>query len=170
MRAHLTKIATHPRKKSSSSTAYKHIIELICVPVLQNFAGHSSLPLNNTQVVKGVYENCIRFLPEIVGGRNSIIKGNPNQTKIQPLASVVPYAVYFQFGSNLWHEDGALNFEFVTAVSNALSVITRTCCHYSSCLLFFSQIEESSPSPSQFKAPNVLQILSFDEYIRLIFL
>jgi hypothetical protein len=128
------------------------------------------LTLNNTQVVKGVDEDCICFLSEIVGSRNSIIKGNPNQAKIQPLASMVSYAVYFQFGSNLWHENGALNFEFVTAVSNTLSVITCTCCHYSSGLLFFSQVKESSTSPSQLKAPNVLQILSFDEYIRLIFL
>lgn len=148
MRAHLTKIATHPRKKSSSPTAYKHIIELICVPVLQNFAGHSSLALNNTQVVKGVNKDCIGFLSVIVGGRNSIIKGNPNQAKIQPLASMVSYAVYFQLGSNLRHKNGALNFEFVTAVSDPLGVITCTCCHYSTGLLFFSQIKESSPSPS----------------------
>jgi len=59
--------------------------------------------------------------------------------------------VEFDFRSSSWHKDGALYFEFIAAVSYTLSMVTSTCCNYSSSTLLLSQVSKSSGSTSNFE-------------------
>lgn len=78
-------------------------------------------------------ENCISLFLEVICSSHSIIEGHPNQSQIQPLASMIPHTVYLQFGRNLRHKNGAFNFELVAAVGDPLCVVARARSHNSSC-------------------------------------
>lgn len=114
-------------------------------------------------------KNSVGFFSEIIGRWDSIIEGDSNQPQVQPLASVISHTVDLKLGSNLWHENGSLDFEFVTAVGDPLGVVACAGCHHSPGFLFLGEVEESSACSSQLEAPNILQILSLDEHIGLIF-
>ena len=57
---------------------------------------------------------------------NGIIKGGASQDNIKPFASESLYTFDFKFWSDGRHEDGSLDFEGVTAVSDTLSVVSGT--------------------------------------------
>jgi hypothetical protein len=128
------------------------------------------LAFDDIEIIKSMNEHCIGFVSEIICSCDCIVECDAYQSDIEPLPSVVAHTVYLEFGSDLRHKNSALYFEFVAAVGNSLRMVARTCSHHPPCFLLLCQIEEGSACTPQLEASDILQVLSLEEHISIVFL
>lgn len=131
-------------------------------PILQNLCSQSSLSLNNLSVIEGVNKNCVVLFFILSGLCDSIIESGSGQDDFEPLSSEPLHTFDFEFWSDGRHKNGTLDVEFMATVSNTLSMVAGTCSDNTSFFLLLSQAPESIGGSSDFKASNVLHILTFE--------
>ena len=100
---------------------------------------------------------------------DSIIKCSSCQNDFKPLSSESLYTFNLKFGSDGWHENGTLDLESMTTVSDTLSMITRTGSNNTSAFFLFCKTSESICCASDFEASNGLHILSFEVDFSIVF-
>ncbi len=130
-------------------------------PLLEQFRCEAALPLDDPNVIEGVHEDGVCFLLELPGLRDRIVKGGADHHDIEPLASVVPHAVYLQLRRGRRHEDRPPHPQLPATVRNPLRVVSGTGCHHPSRLLLLRQVSESSGSAADLETSDRLQVLSF---------
>ena len=162
-------VAAQSRGESPSSDTGKHIIQMfLTIPFFQYLSCESALPLDDIDIVKGMYKDSISFLAEFKAGSHSVIKGSPDKLDIEPLPAMMPHVVYLDFGSSRRHEDRTLYLEFVATIGYPLGVVACTRGHHSSFALLLAHVAESSRRPAQLETSHHLQILSFEVNVRLV--
>ena len=102
------------------------------------------------------------------GLSDSIVKGGADHHDIQPLSTVVPYAIYLQLGCGGRHEDRPPNLQLLAAVCDPLGVVAGTGGDYSSCFFLFGEVAEGGGCASDLETADGLQVLSFEVDVGLV--
>ena len=137
-------------------------------PFFEQLGCKAALPLDDPNIIEGMHKDRVGFLLELPGLRDSIVKGGAHHHEIEPLAAVVPHAVYLQLRRGGRHEDRPPHLQLPATVGDPLRVVSGTRCHHPSRLLLLCQVSESSGSAADLETSDRLQVLSFEIDVGLV--